>query len=237
MTNPSKRLLLFTAKLGYQTRSLEDAARRLGVQLVYVTDRCHQLEDPGGDRAIAVHFENPEVAAYTVMEALRGQDVSGILALGDRPAAAAAYAARSLGVRYNHPAAVEACRSKRRMREVFQDAGLRVPWFRNLPVDPAPEPVLLGITYPCVLKPFSLSASHGVVRANNREEFLAAAVRVPRLLKSPEILATREANLDQMLVEGYIPGKEVAVEGLLIDGALKRLAIFDKPHPLEGPYF
>ena len=82
MTNPPKRLLLFTAKLGYQTRSFEDAAHKLGVRLVYVTDRCHQLEDPWGDRAIAVHFETPEVAAYTVMEALRGQDVSGILALG-----------------------------------------------------------------------------------------------------------------------------------------------------------
>jgi len=237
MTAPSKRLLLFTAKLGYQTRSFEDAARKLGVQLVYITDRCHQLEDPWGDQAIAVHFETPDVAAYTVMEALRGQGVNGILALGDRPAAAAAYAARGLGVRYNHPAAVEACRSKLRMKEVFRDAGLSVPWFRNLPIEPAPEPVLLGISYPCVLKPLSLSASQGVVRANNREEFLAAAARVRRLLKSPDILATREANLDWMLVEGYIPGREVAVEGLLTDGALSVLAIFDKPDPLEGPYF
>ena len=237
MTAPSKRLLLFTAKLGYQTRSFEDAARKLGVQLVYVTDRCHQLEDPWGDQAIAVHFETPDVAAYTVIEALRGQGVNGILALGDRPAAAAAYAARGLGVRYNHPAAVEACRSKLRMKEVFRDAGLSVPWFRNLPIEPAPEPGLLGISYPCVLKPLSLSASQGVVRANNREEFLAAAARVRRLLKSPDILATREANLDWMLVEGYIPGREVAVEGLLTDGALSVLAIFDKPDPLEGPYF
>src|SRR5467141_3597029 len=237
MTHPAKRLLLFTAKLGYQTRSFEDAARKLGVQLVYVTDRCHQLEDPWGDQAIAVHFETPDVAAYTVMEALRGQDVSGILALGDRPAAAAAYAARGLGVRYNHPAAVEACRSKLRMKEVFRDAGLSVPWFRDLPIDPASEPVLLGISYPCVLKPLSLSASQGVVRANNRDEFLAAAARVRRLLKSPDILATREANLDKMLIEGYVPGREVAVEGLLTDGALNILAIFDKPDPLEGPYF
>jgi len=123
------------------------------------------------------------------------------------------------------------------MKEVFQDAGLNVPWFRKLPIDPAPEPVLLGISYPCVLKPLSLSASQGVVRANNREEFLAAAARIRRLLKSPEILATREANLDRILVEGYIPGREVAVEGLLTDGALRILAIFDKPDPLEGPYF
>src|SRR5467141_854087 len=237
MTNPPKRLLLFTAKLGYQTRSFEDAAHKLGVQLVYVTDRCHQLEDPWGDQAIPVHFETPEVAAYTAMEALRGQDVSGILALGDRPAAAAAYAARGLGIRYNHPAAVEACRSKLRMKEVFRDAGLNVPWFRNLPINPSPEPVLLGISYPCVLKPLSLSASQGVVRANNREEFLAAAARVRRLLKSPDILATREANLDRMLVEGYLPGREVAIEGLLTDGALSILSIFDKPDPLDGPYF
>ena len=237
MTHPSKRLLLFTAKLGYQTRSFEDAARKLGVQLVYVTDRCHQLEDPWGDHAIAVHFESPETAAYTVMEAVRGQEVTGILALGDRPAAAAAYAARGLGIRYNHPAAVEACRSKLRMKEVFRDAGLNVPWFRKFPIDPVPEPLLHAISYPCVLKPLSLSASQGVVRANNREEFLAAATRVRRLLKSPEILATREPHLDQMLVEGYIPGKEVAVEGLLTDGVLRVLAIFDKPDPLEGPFF
>src|SRR6266581_379023 len=237
MANTSKRLLLFTAKMGYQTRSFEDAARKLDVQLVYVTDRCHQLEDPWGDQAIAVHFESPETAAYAVMEALRGQEVAGILALGDRPAAAAAYTARGLGVQYNHPAAVEACRSKLRMKQVFRDAGLSVPWFRNLPADPTPEPVLLGISYPCVLKPLSLSASQGVVQANNREEFLAAAARVRRLLKSPEILANREPNLDQVLVEGYIPGKEVAVEGLLTDGTLRVLAIFDKPDPLEGPYF
>ncbi len=237
MISPSKRLLLFTGKLGYQTRSFEDAALKLGVQLVYVTDRCHQLEDPWGDRAIAVHFENPEEAAYTVMESLRGQNVDGILALGDRPAVAAAYAARGLGISYNHPAAVEACRNKLRMREIFREAGLRVPWFRNLPIHPTPEPSLLVISYPCVLKPLSLSASQGVVRANNREEFLAAVARVRRLLESPEIRSTREPNLDQMLVEGYIPGREVAVEGLLTDGNLRVLAIFDKPDPLEGPYF
>ena len=237
MSAQTKRLLLFTGKLGYQTRSFEEAARELGVELVYVTDRCHQLDDPWGDRAIAVHFETPEAAAAGVMERLRGQRVDGILALGDRPAVAAAYAARGMGVHYNHPAAVQACRSKLRMREVFRDAGLRVPWFRSVASHPQPEPALLGIAYPCVLKPLSLSASQGVVRANDRGEFLVAAARIRRLLESAEIQATREANLDQMIVEGYIPGREVAVEGLLTDGVLRVLAIFDKPDPLEGPFF
>jgi len=233
-----KRVLVFAGKLGYQTRSFDAAARKLGVALGFVTDRCYQLDDPWGDRAIAVHFESPETAAYAVLEAVRaGEGADGILALGDRPAVAAAYVARGLGLAYNHPLAVEACRSKLRMREVFRDAGLRVPWFRAVALQPAPEPALLGISYPCVLKPLSLSASTGVIRANNREEFVRAAARVQHVLESPEILASREANLDQMIVEGYIPGREVAVEGLLTDGEFRVLAIFDKADPLEGPFF
>jgi hypothetical protein len=242
-----KRVLIFASKLGYQTRTFDEAAQRLGVELTFVTDRCHQLDDPWGDRAIPVHFETPEVAAYEVLQSVRSASssdgtprnatVDGVLALGDRPAVAAAYVARGLGLTYNHPAAVEACRSKLRTREIFQAAGLRVPWFRSIALHPSPEPALLGITYPCVLKPLSLSASQGVVRANNREEFVSAAVRIRKLLSTPAIAATREPNLDQIIVEGYIPGREVAVEGLLTDGTLRVLAIFDKPDPLEGPYF
>jgi biotin carboxylase len=233
------RLLLFAAKLGYQTRSFDTAAGKLGVELLFVTDRCHQLDDPWGDRAIPVHFESPDAAAYEVLQSIRAtnQNIDGILALGDRPAVSAAYLARGLGLFYNHPAAVEACRSKLRMREIFRDAGLRTPWFRSVPLHPGPEPALLEISYPCVLKPLSLSASQGVIRANSREEFLVAAARIRRLLESPEIQANREPDLGQILVEGYIPGQEVAVEGLLTEGKLRVLAIFDKPDPLEGPYF
>jgi biotin carboxylase len=235
--NPPSRLLLFSNKLGYQTRSFEEAARNLNTEIVYVTDRCHQLEDPWGDRAVPVHFESPQTAAATVVEAMRGSSINGILALGDRPVVAAAYAARELGIPYNHPGSVEACRSKFRMREVFRDAGLPTPWFRTLNLDPLPEPSLSGISYPCVLKPLSLSASRGVIRANNREEFIAAAKRIRKLLESPELRSSGEANLDRILVEGYIPGREVAVEGVVIEGLLRVLAIFDKPDPLEGPYF
>ena len=232
-----KRILLFATKLGYQTRSFQTAAEKLGVELAYVTDRCGRLDDPWNDHALAVNFELPEGAAGSVLERERELPVDGVLAVGDRPTLAAAYVARGLGLAHNHPASVEACRSKLRMREVLRDAGVPVPWFRALPLDPEPEPALLGIPYPCVLKPLSLSASQGVVRANNRKEFVAGAVRLKRLLDSPEIRATREPHLDQMLVEGYLEGKEVAAEGLLTEGELRVLAIFDKPDPLEGPFF
>jgi biotin carboxylase len=237
MPESEKRVLLFASKLGYQTRSFADAAKKLNVELVYVTDRCHQLDDPWEDRAIPAHFEKPVEAAQAVVEEVRPANVDGILALGDRPAHAAAFAARSLSIPFHHPAAVEACRSKLRAREVLRDAGLPVPWFRAIALEPIPEPALLGIKYPCVLKPLSLSASQGVIRANNREEFVAAATRIRRLLQTPEIQATREPRLNDIIVEGYLPGREVAVEALMTAGAIRVLAIFDKPDPLEGPYF
>ena len=230
-------MLLFSSKLGYQTRSFEAAADKLAVTLAYVTDRCSRLDDPWNDQALAVHFEEPEGAAGAVLESQRGLPVDGILAVGDRPTVTAAYVARGLGLVHNHPASVEACRNKIRMREVMRDGGVPVPWFRAVPLHPLPEPALLEIGYPCVLKPVSLSASQGVVRANNREEFIAGATRLKRLLGSAEVLATRERNRDQMIVEGYLDGREVAVEALLTDGTLRVLAIFDKPDPLEGPYF
>jgi biotin carboxylase len=236
-TSRPKRLLLLTSKLGYQTRSFAEAARKLGAELVYATDRCHQLDDPWNDRAMPVHFETPESAAADILEALRGAEPDGILALGDRSVIAAAYAARGLGVFYNHPASVEVCRNKEHMRAAFRDAGLPVPWFRALPSNPTPDPALAGVQFPCVVKPLCLSASQGVMRANNPAEFRAATERIARLLRTPELKMQRDPNLERILVESYIPGREVAVEGLLTDGALRVLAIFDKPDPLDGPYF
>jgi biotin carboxylase len=237
----SKTVALFASKLGYQTRSFESAARKLNVQLAYVTDRCHELSDPWNDQAIAARFANPEEAAATAMQSLRDKPLDAILALGDAPAVAAAYAARGLGLVANHPAAVEACRNKFRMREVLRDAGLfHGPtsfWFRRIPLSPEPESALLGIQFPCVLKPLSLSASQGVMRANNREEFREAARRLARLLEHPDLQMKNLSSPREALVEEYIPGTEVAVEGILTDGELKSLAIFDKPDPLEGPFF
>src|ERR1700730_12933987 len=162
MRDPSKqdpsqprRLLLFTNKLGYQTRSFEAAARKHATEIIYVTDRCHQLEDPWGDRAIAVHFESAQSAAANVVEALNGKNVDGILALGDSPTVAGAHTGRCLGIAYNRPSAVKACRSKLRMREMYREKGLKTPWFRTTNLDPLPEPALLGIYYPWVLQPLS----------------------------------------------------------------------------------
>jgi len=235
-----KRLLLLASKLGYQTRSFAETAHKLGARVFFATDRCDRLDNPWGDSAIAARFEKPQEAAAAILEALpglTGDSVDAVLALGDRPTVTAAYVARALGLPGNHPLAAMACRSKLRQREVFQAAGLPVPWFRAFPIRPAPEWALAGIHFPCVLKPLGLTASQGVIRANAPQEFRAAVERIARLVESPEIAATREPGLDFFLAEGYIPGTEVAVEGLLDKGRLKLLAMFDKPERLEGPFF
>jgi formate-dependent phosphoribosylglycinamide formyltransferase (GAR transformylase) len=232
-----KRLLLLASKLGYQTRSFAEATKRVGAEVVLATDRCHQIDDPWADGAIAVHFDDPESAAQGIIEKTHGAPITGVLALGDRPTETAAYVARALGLPYSSPEAVRNCRSKLAEREVLHSAGLPVPAFFSFALSEPIEQVLQRVEFPCVVKPLTLSASQGVVRANNAKEFAEAVALNRRLLNSPEIQVTREAGLDRLLVEHYIHGGEVAVEGLLSGGKLRVLAVFDKPDPLEGPYF
>jgi predicted ATP-grasp superfamily ATP-dependent carboligase len=231
------RLLILASKLGYQTRSFAEAAKGLGADVVFASDRCHQLEDPWADGAIAVRFEDPEDAARRIVKESLVRPVDGLIALGDRPISTAAYTARALGFAYNSPQSVENCRSKLRQREVLRDAGFPVPGFFSFRLDKRVDKILPRVQFPCVVKPLRLAASQGVIRANSPEEFQAAVTRIKDLLESPEVKVTREPELDRLLVERYIPGGEVAVEGLLTRGKLRILGVFDKPDPLEGPYF
>lgn len=231
------KLLLLASKLGYQTRSFAQAAKRLGIDVVVGSDRCHQLEDPWSDGAVPLHFEEPEQAAHTLVEAVRTRPVSAILALGDRQTVTAAHAARALGLRYNSPESVENCRSKLRQREILRDAALPVPEFFSFQLYEPLDAVLRHVRFPCVVKPLRLAASQGVIRVNDPGEFAAAVQRIARVISSAEVQSTREPELDRLLVESYIPGAEVALEGLLHDGRLRVLALFDKPDPLEGPFF
>jgi biotin carboxylase len=215
------RLLLFAATTGYQIRVFADAARRLGVSLTLATDRCHVLDDPWGDHALAIRFDRIPDS----LEVLRGLRFEGVAAVGDRPAVLAAAAAERLGVLFHPLAAALACNDKYLARQLYRAAGLRVPSFFRAMLDDDPAPLADRAPYPCVLKPLRLSASRGVIRANTQAEFLEAFRRIRKL---------GERHLQ---VEGYIPGREFAIEGLVTQGRFQPLAIFDKPDPLEGPFF
>jgi len=238
----SKRVLILASKLGYQTRGFVEAAEKLGVEVRFGTDRCHQLENPWGDDALALHFENPQEAAHEIVTAFSGgvaseKTIDAVIALGDRPTVTASYAAEALGITGNSPVAAEICRSKLRQRETLRAAGVRVPDFFSFVASDRLADVVARAKFPCVVKPFSLSASQGVIRANNADEFSEVVRRIRLLMESPEIQVLREPGTDRLLVESYVAGREVAVEGLIAGGRLRVLAIFDKPDPLEGPYF
>src|SRR4051794_35283250 len=218
-----QHLLLFAATTGYQIRVFADAARRLGVDVTLATDRCHILDDPWGDRAVPVKFDRiPDSLAMLRSNNLQ---VDGVAAVGDRPAVMAAAAAEMFGVPFHPASAALACHDKHIARSMFRAAGMRVPAFFRARFDENPEAVAARAPYPCVLKPLGLSASRGVIRANNPGEFVAAFRRIARMGET------------ELQVEAYIPGREFAVEALVTHGELQVLAIFDKPDPLEGPYF
>src|ERR1039457_6598594 len=176
-----KRVVLVAATTGYQTRMFSEAAERVGVDLVLATDRCHVLEDPWGDQAIPIRFDDPEGAAKLLDEAGK---VDGIVAVGDRPAFVAAVAAAKLGLRFHSREAVAASRNKFVARERFRDAGMLVPEFYRIPVSEEPPGARF---YPCVLKPLALSASRGVIRADNHRGFVAAWRRIQALLEHEEL--------------------------------------------------
>lgn len=237
MKDRTKKLLILASKLGYQTRGFASAAADLGVEVQFATDRCHKLEDPWSDSALPLNFARPREAAEEIAEHSKAAPPLAIIALGDRPTVTAAYAARILGLAGNDPQAVERSRNKLAQREILREAGLPVPDFFSFAVSEEIQTVLPKAKFPCVVKPLSLAASQGVIRVDNERQFKEAVARVTALLKSPEIQATREESLNLLLVEKYIPGREFAIEGLIDRGVLRVLAVFDKPDPLEGPYF
>ncbi len=212
-----KRILLVASTTGYQIRAFAEAARSLAWGVVLASDRCHVLEDPWGDDAIAVRFDEPLAA---LEEIRRRGPFHGIAAVGDRPARAASEIAQAIGLRFSPPGAVAAAGNKLLFRRRLQAANLPVPEFH---LDEPPR------QFPCVLKPLALSASRGVIRAGNIAEFLAARERIRKI-------AGRE-NEKSILVEEFIPGREFALEGILTAGRLKVFALFDKPDPLDGPFF
>ena len=233
-----KRLLILCTTTGYQTRAFVKAARKLGLKVVFGTDRCHVLEDPWQDGALPLRFEDADKSAEQIVDFSRKTPIGAVVALGDRPTSAAARACRALGLPYHPAEAVDACRDKYRSREGLRAGGLRVPAFtRHLSTADPRQLAASGPGFPCVLKPLSLSGSRGVIRADNAEQFVAAFDRIKNLLRSPEVQVLREEASRFIQVEAYIEGTEVAVEAVVDRGQLKVLAIFDKPDPLEGPYF
>lgn len=221
-------MLLLLPTATYRAPDFVRAATALGVDVVVASEEAQALAGEMGGRALVVPFDDPERAADVIVDAARVAPVDAVVAVDEPGVMPAALAAARLGLSHNPPEAVAATRDKAVLRRRLAAAGVPQPRFEVVAAEADAAALARRVGLPCVVKPLSLSASRGVIRGDTPEEARAAAERVRAILDDPGA---------PLLVEQYVPGAEVALEGLLTGGHLEVLALFDKPDPMEGPYF
>ncbi len=223
------RLLLLLPAAGYANRDFIAAAARLNIELVACADYCHRLAPGWGlPPLMSVPFDQPGIALPQVLDALK-QPVDAVLAVDDHGQALAAQLRVALKLPGNPPGAVTILTDKLRFRQLQQAIGLPHPAFAEIEAGDVNAAAAPG--FPLVVKARRLNASRGVIRADDTDQLARALKQVQR------IQALVQRDKDALLVERFIPGVEVALDGVLSNGALRVLAVFDKPDPLDGPYF
>lgn len=224
------RVMLLTTVRSYRLEAFRAAAARAGVAVSTGIDLPEELAEQWPD-ALPLNFADVDESARRIAHYAAEHPLVAILSVDDSGSLIAAGASAALGLPHNNPFAAEAARDKRLMRRLLRDGGVAVPWFHQFSTVDDPEFVASQVPYPCVVKPVNLNGSRGVIRADNPAELTAAIARVSSLL------AEGQNGPRPYLVESYLPGVEVALEGMLDNGELIVLALFDKPDPLDGPYF
>jgi biotin carboxylase len=227
-------IVLLLPTTAYRADDFLAAAKKLGVEVIAVSDRCHVLAEEWTRGPLAVELRDAETAAARIADEVAARGPVAVAGVDDQTALVAALTAARLGLPHNPPDAVRAARDKQQSRERLRAAGLPVPRWQTFALGERPA---LEVRFPCVVKPLVLSGSRGVIRADDPAQLEAAVARLGRLLRSPQVAVRRDPLLQRILVEDFIPGPEVALEGLLTNGALHVLALFDKPDPLDGPFF
>ena len=202
------------------------------MRILVVSNSEHSLV-PEVAKGITVDFTQADQAFDTIIDAVGSLEIACVLATDDSCVALCSRVAEFLKLPQNSPGAAELTHRKDLGRDALRRAGCNTPDYQVITIKGA-SPQSLAIDYPIVLKPLSLSASRGVIRANNNDEFVAACKRIDSILESTGL---QGFSRDNLLVESYIEGMEFAVEGFVIDGQFNLLVIFDKPEPLTGPFF
>ncbi len=228
-----KRVLLLLPTTGYRNDDFLAAAKKLGVEIVAVANYCHQLAPSWGLPPImALHFDRPEQAADTVLREIDGHP-DAVLAVDDSGVELAALLSERLELLGNPAHAVRRVRDKLAFRRLLQEREFPCPEFHHLPSGDDPRKLVPELKFPVVVKARRLSGSRGVIRADDSE----ALVRAVNWVRAIQSRADRDAQELGLIIEDFIPGREYALEGTLERGKLTTLALFDKPDPLDGPYF
>jgi len=228
------RLLLLLPTATYRAEAFLDAARKLDLDVTVGSEA--DAVTPSSAGFLPLSFRDVEKAKRAVLIFAETYPIDAIVGVDDNSALVAASLAETLGLPHNSVVSVAAARNKQRMRALLQQHGIQVPPHMVVSIEQDAGTAAGKVRYPCVVKPLILSASCGVIRANNPEEFVGAFHRIVAILKRLG-LTERDEGARSVLVEDFVSGREVALEGLLQHGELRVLALFDKPDPLDGPFF
>ena len=226
-------VVVVASERSYVGGELADAASRLGIDLAFVTDRCHVLDEVWPSETIAVEFRDPEAAAQSAATALSGREVTATLGTDEPTAIVAEVLGRALGVPSSAAGAAARAADKFATREALTHARLAQPRFMLHQFgNPLPD-----VTFPAIVKPRCLSASRGVCRVDGRDSLVSVLSRLERVLGDVDLKGRYGDLCQSVLIEEFIAGPEVALDGVLVGGVLSSIAMFDKPRPLDGPYF
>ena len=229
---PTQQVLLLLPAASYRNDAFRGAAKKLGVEIIAAADYCHRLAPQWGLHPLmALPFDRPQRAAALALRHLKRKP-DAVLAVDDHGVELAALLSHRLGLPGNAVRSVRLLRDKLAFRSLLKQHRMQCPWFRHLRSDANPA-ALRALRFPAVVKARRLAASRGVIRADSRPELARAVAQVRRIQKEGD----RDAAPLGLVIEAFIPGREYALEGLLVNGRLRVLALFDKPDPLDGPYF
>ena len=231
------RVLLLLPTRTYRAHDFMETARRLGMAVVVGSERQQAFAALFPGSHLRLDFLRPRQAVRAIEAFDRSYPLDAVVAVDDEGTLLAAAAAKALGLPHNPVAAVAATRNKHRLRRKVSAAGLPSPRFERLSVEDDPVRAAPRMPFPCVLKPLHLAASRGVMRADDADQFVVVFERLVAVLRTPDVVQRGSRLARHLLVEAFIPGVEVALEGLLVGGELTVLAVFDKPDPLDGPFF
>ncbi len=245
--NPVSRVLLLIPTKSYRASDFLKAAKKLQIEVAVGSNQKSVLEkftgafsgrecDKMPRRVLTVDFKNHKKGLEQILKCAAEHPFHSVIGTDENTVLLATRTAEALGLPHNPVEATEACWNKAILREKLENAEIPSPHFKIFSIEKDLTKASREVTYPCVLKPLTLSASCGVIRANNPKEFKEAFVRIKKILNTLSDDSVDDI-LDQILVEDFIPGVEVALEGMLRAGRLTVLALFDKPDLLDGPYF
>ena len=238
LMDPNKKhILLLLPTKTYRAAAFLSAASQLGVAVTIASDQPQTLSELSPRKSLVINFSKPEKATEEIVALAQTHPIDAVVGVDDDTTILVSMVSKALSLPHNSVESAHTTRSKYQMRKALAAGGIPSPRFELISISTDPAEVANGVNFPCVLKPLSLSASRGVIRANNPREFVKAFQRIVSILESSDVKSRKDVRAAQILVEDFIPGIEVALEGIMIRGRLKVLAIFDKPDPLDGPFF